>query len=400
MAKTRIDGIDLSHYQSGLNIDWNDAKKAGVKFVIHKASEGTGWTDPAYKARRTEVGKQGLTFGAYHFAHPAPGTAEAEARHYLATADLKSGDMVPILDLEVNEHNMSIDALTLWVHTWFEHVYAVLGFKTGLLYTHINLASVPRGVRLWVPRYSNSNASPVIPRPFHTWTMWQFTDGHYGTPSVVPGVGRVDANYLRQTFWWNRLPSLTLPVTSQRKATAPTPKPAPKPAPKKPAPNLIANAVKIARAQVGYHEGRSNGHWDNHQKFSPAVPGLEWSQNQPWCATFVSWVAMKSGLSSYYPRTASCKTAMAWWKAKGQWSEYPAIGAQVIYGGGVHTGLVYDYDDTYVYTVEGNTNTNGSAEGDGVYLKKRRRRDTYVTGYGYPAVPGGLKSADPSYKRK
>jgi hypothetical protein len=89
---------------------------------------------------------------------------------------------------------------------------------------------------------------------------------------------------------------------------------------------------------------------------------------------------------------------MAWWKSRGEWSEYPAVGAQVIYGNGEHTGIVYDFDDTYVYTVEGNTNTNGSAEGDGVYLKKRLRRSPYVTGYGYPAIPGlRLKTADPNY---
>jgi hypothetical protein len=161
--------------------------------------------------------------------------------------------------------------------------------------------------------------------------------------------------------------------------------------------------VRIAKAQIGYHEGRSaNGTWNNIQKFSPSVPGLEWSQGQPWCATFVSWLAMKAGLADLFPRTASCDKAAAWWKAHNQFHEFPAIGAQVLYGvpgNFEHTGFVVDYDDTYIWAVEGNTNNNGSAEGDGVYLKKRARRDPYVMGYGYPAVLGGLKSADPNYKR-
>ncbi|MGW5426894.1 hypothetical protein ACWET9_06655 [Streptomyces sp. NPDC004059] len=161
------------------------------------------------------------------------------------------------------------------------------------------------------------------------------------------------------------------------------------------------DVIRIAKGEVGYHEGYSGGHWNNHQKYSPAVPGLEWSQNQAWCATFCSWVFQESGIpKGSYPVTASVATARDWWKQKGRWSEYPAIGAQVIMGanGDAHTGLCYAYDATYIYTVEGNTNSSGSAEGDGVYLKKRARRDPYVYGYGYPAYAGGLVTADPNWK--
>ncbi|MEU5149744.1 CHAP domain-containing protein [Streptomyces yangpuensis] len=160
-----------------------------------------------------------------------------------------------------------------------------------------------------------------------------------------------------------------------------------------------ADVIAVARAEVGYREGYSNGHWNNRQKYSPAVPGLEWSDWQAWCATFVSWCAMQAGAADLYPRTASCLTGVAWFKARGRFSEYPAIGAQVFFGsgGGTHTGLVYDYDETYIYTIEGNTNDSGSAEGNGVYLKKRGRRDTYTYGYGYPKFEGGIKSADPAY---
>lgn len=162
-----------------------------------------------------------------------------------------------------------------------------------------------------------------------------------------------------------------------------------------------ADIIRIAKAEVGYREGRSNGRWNNKQKYSPAVPSLEWSQHQAWCATFVSWCAMKAGISELFPRTASTDTGARWFKQRKRWSEYPAIGAQVFYGhnGDMnHTGIVYDYDDTYVYTIEGNTNSSGSREGDGVYLKKRRRRDSYVQGYGYPNYPEGIKSADPKWK--
>lgn len=161
------------------------------------------------------------------------------------------------------------------------------------------------------------------------------------------------------------------------------------------------DVIRVAKGEVGYHEGYSGGHWNNNQKYSGQVPGLEWSNYQAWCATFCAWVFQTAGMpKGSYPVTASCALGVSWWKKENRFSEYPAIGAQVFFGpgGGSHTGLVYAYDATYIYTVEGNTNSSGSAEGDGVYLKKRARRDSYVYGYGYPAYPGGIVTADPNWK--
>ncbi|MEU4111782.1 hypothetical protein [Streptomyces sp. NPDC027717] len=59
--------------------------------------------------------------------------------------------------------------------------------------------------------------------------------------------------------------------------------------------------LAIARDEKGYHEGRKGGHWDNDQKYSDETPGLEWSDFQAWCATFVSWCAMKAGLADLQP---------------------------------------------------------------------------------------------------
>ncbi|MBA0054304.1 peptidoglycan-binding protein [Streptomyces sp. AJS327] len=167
--------------------------------------------------------------------------------------------------------------------------------------------------------------------------------------------------------------------------------------------SVAKKAISIASAEVGYREGRNaNGSYNNHQKYSPAVPSLEWSQNQAWCQTFQSWVALKAGSASYEPRTASCRVATDWFKARKRFSYYPAIGAQVFFGsgGGSHVGRVYKYDATYVWTIEGNTNDSGSAEGNGVYLKKRTRKDSYLHGYGLPAFPEGITTADPALKGK
>lgn len=488
-GKRKINSVDISNHQSNIKIDWAGVKRVGKFFFYLKATEGTTYIDPSYASRREEINANDRNIGAYHYAHPSPtpGSATAEANFFLSVAKPQPGDIIPALDLEVNEHNMSEDALSDWVAEWFGVVFAYIGCQKGLLYTHFNLTRHPSGVYLWASRYNNDNRAPVVAKSFHTWLLWQFTDGVYGNPAATPGIGHVDASTINMLFKIFKPSLLIIPAVTPPPpppTTGPTPPPpAPTPAPldrmnpanyfigangpwvtwlgtrlvlwgfgqhyttgpgpvfttadqanvqdfqeaqgwtgsdadgfpgvqtltilsgNPPKPKKvdpITTMIAVEQGQVGYHEGRDkNGTWNNVQKYSPAVASLTWSQGQPWCATFQSWCAQTAGLGGYYPCTASTNTGAAWFKSRNQWSEYPAIGAQVFFGSNghmVHTGFVYNYDATYVYTIEGNTNTNGSAEGDGVYRKKRLRRDPYVQGYGYPKIPGvRLKSADPTY---
>ncbi|WP_234329586.1 CHAP domain-containing protein, partial [Streptomyces sp. NRRL S-1896] len=116
------------------------------------------------------------------------------------------------------------------------------------------------------------------------------------------------------------------------------------------------------------------------------MPGLEWSQGQAWCSTFVSWVFRKAGCAQLAPVTASCAVGVDWFRSRGRFTEYPVIGGPVYFGpgGGSHVGICIAYTDSTITTVEGNTNINGSAEGDGAYLKSRPRKSDYVYGYGIP----------------
>ena len=162
----------------------------------------------------------------------------------------------------------------------------------------------------------------------------------------------------------------------------------------------VSSASYIAKSQLAYHEGQTGGHWNNDQKYSDQLPGFKWSDGQPWCCTFVHWCLWQVGVPvPAGAQSASCATSCAAYKNAGRFTEYPVLGAQAFYGphGGSHTGLVVAYDDTWITTVEGNTNTTGSSEGDGVYQKQRRRRDAYVYGYGVPYYHGVGQSPDPKW---
>jgi lysozyme len=76
-APMRVDGVDISHHQNG-KLDLARAKKAGVKFLYHKATEGETYKDPNYDKRRAEAKAAGIPFGGYHFARP--GTTDAVKR--------------------------------------------------------------------------------------------------------------------------------------------------------------------------------------------------------------------------------------------------------------------------------------------------------------------------------
>ncbi|MFD7582748.1 peptidoglycan-binding protein [Kitasatospora sp. NPDC059811] len=161
-----------------------------------------------------------------------------------------------------------------------------------------------------------------------------------------------------------------------------------------------ADLIRVARDEVGYQEGRSGSHWNNIQKYSPAVPGLEWSQGEAWCATFVAWCARQSGNAGLFPVTASCAEGVAWFRDRDRFTDYPVIGGQVFYGpgGGSHTGICVAYTSSTITTVEGNTNDDGSSEGDGVYLKTRDRKSSWVYGYGVPDFADGVILADPQWR--
>jgi GH25 family lysozyme M1 (1,4-beta-N-acetylmuramidase) len=190
----RIDGVDTSHHQSGEH-NLASAKKAGVDFWYHKATEGASFRDAKYVQRRREAQKAGIPFGAYHFARPENGDASLEAKFFLQVAQPQPGDLVPALDIEVNDARMSRAELTRWIANWVAQIQRVVHVKP-LIYTPFDLDS-DFGCLLWQPRYNDSNTPPVAAEPWRRWDIWQFSNGQLGVPDQVPGFGRVDINTMR-----------------------------------------------------------------------------------------------------------------------------------------------------------------------------------------------------------
>ncbi len=190
-----LDGVDTSHHQSG-KIDLRKAQHAGLRFWYVKTTEGATFIDKTYKRRIREARKAGVPVGSYHYASPDGGDAVKEANFFLKHADIRLGDMLPMLDLE-GAQVLNPAQLTHWVGVWVTTVRRDLA-KRGLvgnpiIYTQIDLDDA-FGCKLWVSRYSTKLEPPRIPKPWKRAAIWQHSDGKDGPILNVPGFGAVDVS--------------------------------------------------------------------------------------------------------------------------------------------------------------------------------------------------------------
>lgn len=106
-------------------------------------------------------------------------------------------------------------------------------------------------------------------------------------------------------------------------------------------------------------------------------------KGSPWCASFVSYVFNNQNIinpnSAWSPNFA-LKPDRIWDKnIKNKIKPGDVVTFYYTNLGRVgHVGIIYKIDDKYIYTIEGNTNSGGSREGDGVYKKKRELRKVYA----------------------
>lgn len=162
--------------------------------------------------------------------------------------------------------------------------------------------------------------------------------------------------------------------------------------------------IAVAKAEVGYKEKASNANLDdktanagsaNYTKYARDFDTLypNWYNGKKngfeWCDMFVDWCfltafgyqkALELLCQPEKSTGAGCIFSYGFYKAKGQAGREPKKGAQIFFGNVendlVHTGIVYDFDDKSVYTIEGNS-------GNQVAYQKYNRNASNLW-YGYP----------------
>lgn len=139
--------------------------------------------------------------------------------------------------------------------------------------------------------------------------------------------------------------------------------------------NVREAVIETAIGEIGVREVGSNRGEDVEKYLASAGFGGGYA----WCAAFVNWVYIQHDIPT--PNSA------AW---SPSWFPQSRVSDDIVRGDvfGVyfrskgriaHVGLIEENHGEFVYTIEGNTNEAGSREGDGVYRKRRVKRQIYRT---------------------
>lgn len=194
--------VDLSNNNPG-PIDFGALKRHGVYGAWMKVSEGTTFIDQDYAARARAARIVGLHVGGYHFARPAPGTAEHEAAFFAGLlGKVERRDLRPVLDLERNDEKMNPDQLHSWCVAFLTKLHNLSKVR-GLTYSSPSFIAAQRwphtfgvGKGLWLAEYGPDDGQDHgahVPAPWRRCVAHQFT-----SRGTVPGVnGHVDLSHAK-----------------------------------------------------------------------------------------------------------------------------------------------------------------------------------------------------------
>lgn len=128
-AYAKMDGIDVSSWQTGIDISQVDCD-----FVITKATEGTNYINPDCDRVYQQAKTLGKCLGVYHFAKG--GDPIAEANYFVNNVKGYIGEAILVLDYEGSAVNNG----PLWANVFMTQVYNLTGIRP-MLYTSASVIS-------------------------------------------------------------------------------------------------------------------------------------------------------------------------------------------------------------------------------------------------------------------
>jgi len=191
-----IYGIDVSHHQGKIEWEkvrqWNGNK---IHFVYIKATEGSTFTDKAYRRNLKGARENNLLVGSYHYFRTTS-SVKTQFENFINSVDKDKQDLIPLIDVEEKRnwgdsefHNNLQEFLNL-VENHFgakPMIYTVNSFY------NINLSGKYKSYHSHIGRYG---ANPPNMRDKTTWTIWQFTE-----TGKVDGIPKhVDINVINRKY--------------------------------------------------------------------------------------------------------------------------------------------------------------------------------------------------------
>ncbi len=192
-------GIDISHYQG--DIDWELLRnamieKCPIRFILIKATEGTGSIDPKFVDNFTQAREYGYIRGAYHF-WSNKSSAREQAYFFLNNVKLAVGDLPPVLDVEHKPKDVSVEDFQRDILTWL-HIVEDKYHVKPILYTYYKFKNTYLNTEVfddypyWIAHYYVDEIEYN-----GAWKFWQHTDA-----GRLPGInGYVDFNIYNGSYY-------------------------------------------------------------------------------------------------------------------------------------------------------------------------------------------------------
>ena len=224
-----MNGVDVASYQTGI-----DFSRVPCDFAIIKATEGTGYVNPACNAQYASAKGAGKLLGLYHYATGAG--AVAEANFFVDSIKNYIGQAILCIDWEQGGNsawgNMG------YLRDLCKQVIARTGVRPLIYvqasaYAPVSAVARELNLGLWIAQYASMDPTGY---QSHPWNEGSYSCAirQYSSTGRLPGWGgNLDLNlaYMDRNAW------LKYANPGSKPAPSPAPKPKPAPAPKpKPAP--------------------------------------------------------------------------------------------------------------------------------------------------------------------
>lgn len=175
--------IDVSHHQG--YIDWDAVANAGVKGMIHKATEGTSFEDDMRAENCSEAMACGLGISTYHWLSPGSDNyARQQMEFYLDVIQPVKGERV-IIDYE--QDGCTLSQLKEAVQAIFDRddTLKVTVYSGHLLKEQLGDSCdefLANNTDLWLAQYTSGTPSWST-GTYEKWSLWQYSES-----GTVPGI--------------------------------------------------------------------------------------------------------------------------------------------------------------------------------------------------------------------
>lgn len=160
-------GIDVSQYNGDINwaeIAKQKKTKDPIRFVVIRSTVGID-KDIRYERNYKGAKENGFIVGSYHYYRPNENSAK-QFENFKSTVHLERGDVIPVVDIEVNSTVQSMNSLKIGLRNFVNLVEQEYGVKP-IIYTKLSmwkdyLQQDFSDCQLWVAAYSTQRRDDTI----------------------------------------------------------------------------------------------------------------------------------------------------------------------------------------------------------------------------------------------